>query len=150
MIVNLSVSRGWYQPTLPGDSRLSFSPSNLSLSSSPDLKIKVRTFNYKYEDIRITNSTPGGAAEFGGSRLMREDVVVVTVEYRTGILGFLSDETKKLPGNIGLTDVVLALRWVKERVEDFGGDPNSVTLAGYGQGATIAHLLSLNHLTSSE
>ena len=75
--------------------------------------------------------------------------MVVTVEYRTGILGFLSDETKKLPGNIGLTDVVLALRWVKERVEDFGGDPNSVTLAGYGQGATIAHLLSLNHLTSS-
>ena len=88
--------------------------------------------------------------ELGKKCLMREDVVVVTVEYRTGILGFLSDETKKLPGNIGMTDVVLALRWVKERVEDFGGDPNSVTLAGYGQGATIAHLLSLNPLTSSE
>ena len=76
--------------------------------------------------------------------------MVVTVEYRTGILGFLSDETKNLPGNVALTDVILALRWVKEVVEDFGGDPNSVTLAGYGQGATIAHLLSLNHMTASE
>ena len=149
MIVNHCDSRGWYQPTLLGDSRLSFSPSNLSLSSSRDLKIKVNSFNYKYL-VKDNWLAPGGAAEFGGSRLMREDLVVVTVEYRTGILGFLSDETKKLPGNIGLTDVVLALRWVKERVEDFGGDPNSVTLAGYGQGATIAHLLSLNHLTSSE
>ena len=81
---------------------------------------------------------------------MREELVVVTVEYRTGILGFLSDETKNLPGNLALTDVLLALRWVKEVVEDFGGDPNSVTLAGYGQGATIAHLLSINPLSSSE
>ena len=48
MIVNHSDSRGWYQPTLLGDSRLSFSPSNLSLSSSRDLKIKVNSFNYKY------------------------------------------------------------------------------------------------------
>ena len=40
---------------------------------------------------------------------MREDLVVVTVEYRLGLLGFLSDETKQLPGNFGLADVRLAL-----------------------------------------
>ena len=43
---------------------------------------------------------------------MKEDVVVVTLEYRTGVLGFLSDETKLMPGNLGMTDVVLGLSWV--------------------------------------
>ena len=68
---------------------------------------------------------------------------------RTGILGFLSDETKKLPGNLGLADVSLALSWVQQAIAEFGGNPQSVTLAGYGQGAVIAHLLSLNRVASS-
>ena len=81
---------------------------------------------------------------------MREDLVVVTVEYRVGLLGFLSDETKKLPGNLGMVDVQLALGWVQQAIADFGGNPQSVTLAGYGQGAVIAHLLTLNPGTSSK
>ena len=80
---------------------------------------------------------------------MREDVVVVTVEYRVGLLGFLSDETKTLPGNLGMLDIQLALGWVQQVISDFGGNPQSVTLAGYGQGAVIAHLLSLNPTTSN-
>jgi len=90
-----------------------------------------------------------GAGEFGGNRIMREDIVVVTVEYRVGLLGFLSDETKALPGNLGMVDVQLALGWVQQAIADFGGNPQSVTLAGYGQGAVIAHLLSLNPSTSN-
>ena len=129
---------------------------------------------------------PGGAPQFGGGKLMREDLVVITVEYRsacdedmwiclymlilfivltcflllkhplipqifrTGLLGFLSDETRELPGNLGLTDVALALDWVQQAVADFGGNPGSVTLAGWGQGAVIAHLLSLNPTTASK
>ena len=81
---------------------------------------------------------------------MKEDVVVVTLEYRTGVLGFLSDETKLMPGNLGMTDVVLGLSWVQQAISEFGGNPQSVTLAGFGQGAVIAHLLSLNPLTSSK
>ena len=69
--------------------------------------------------------------------------------FRTGLLGFLSDETRELPGNLGLTDVALALDWVQQAVADFGGNPGSVTLAGWGQGAVIAHLLSLNPTTAS-
>ena len=80
---------------------------------------------------------------------MREDIVVVTVEYRSGLLGFLSDETKTIPGNFGITDVVLALEWVQQAIADFGGNPQLVTLAGFGQGGVIAHLLSLNSVTSS-
>ena len=70
--------------------------------------------------------------------------------FRTGLLGFLSDETRELPGNLGLTDVALALDWVQQAVADFGGNPGSVTLAGWGQGAVIAHLLSLNPTTASK
>ena len=90
-----------------------------------------------------------GAAEFGGHKLMREDLVVVTVEYRTGLMGFLSDETKNMPGNLALSDVALALTWVQQAIAEFGGNPQSVTLAGFGQGAVIAHLLSLNQATAS-
>ena len=99
---------------------------------------------------------------------MREELVVVTVEYRsvqqiftrkyffncslprTGLLGFLSDETKSLPGNLGLADLSLALDWVQQAIAEFGGNPNSVTVAGWGQGAVMAHLLSLNPRTSSK
>ena len=80
---------------------------------------------------------------------MREDIVVVTVDYRSGLLGFLSDETKTIPGNFGMTDVELALEWVQQAIADFGGNPQLVTLAGFGQGAVMAHLLSLNSGTSS-
>ena len=69
---------------------------------------------------------------------------------RTGLLGFLSDETKSLPGNLGLADLGLALDWVQQAISEFGGNPNSVTLAGWGQGAVMAHLLSLNPRTSSK
>ena len=55
---------------------------------------------------------------------MREDVVVVTVEYRVGLLGFLSDETKTLPGNLGMLDIQLALGWVQQVISDFGGNPD--------------------------
>ena len=50
---------------------------------------------------------------------------------RTGLLGFLSDETKSLPGNLGLAD----LDWVQQAIADFRGNPNYVTLASWGQGA---------------
>ena len=69
---------------------------------------------------------------------------------RTGLLGFLSDETKSLPGNLGLADLGLALDWVQQAIAEFGGNPNSVTVAGWGQGAVMAHLLSLNPRTSSK
>lgn len=93
--------------------------------------------------------TEGGAPELGAEFIMREDIVVVTLEYRSGVLGFLSDGTKYMPGNLGLEDVRVALGWVQQNIGDFGGDPGKVTVAGHGQGATIAHLLALNPTTSA-
>lgn len=63
---------------------------------------------------------------------MSKDVVLVSISYRLGALGFLSLEDPELnvPGNAGLKDQILGLRWVQQNIEAFGGDPNNVTLFG--------------------
>ena len=88
-----------------------------------------------------------GAGDVGGydpAALVREQrVVVVTVTYRLGVLGFLGDgEPGGRPANLGLLDIIEALRWVRSRIGGFGGDPGRVTVFGQSAGAdAIAHLL---------
>jgi len=71
-------------------------------------------------------------------------VVVVSMQYRVGPLGFLSVDSDSAPGNAGLFDQQLALRWVQEHVAAFGGDPGRVTIFGESAGAVSVsfHLLS--------
>ncbi|ETN58060.1 carboxylesterase [Anopheles darlingi] len=73
--------------------------------------------------------------------LLERDVVLVTVQYRLGPLGFLSTGTENIPGNMGLMDLRLALEWVQEYIERFGGDPGSVTLFGQSAGAAAISAL---------
>ncbi len=74
--------------------------------------------------------------------LVREQrVVVVTVTYRLGVLGFLGDG-ERIPANLGLLDLVASLRWVHDNIAAFGGDPDLVTLFGQSAGGdAIAHLM---------
>lgn len=71
-------------------------------------------------------------------------VLIVTVNYRLGPLGFLSVDTEDVPGNAGMQDQVAALRWVQTNIHKFGGDPNKVTIFGISAGgASVSlHLLS--------
>ncbi|XP_054571361.1 neuroligin-4, X-linked isoform X2 [Eptesicus fuscus] len=73
------------------------------------------------------------------------NVIVVTLNYRLGVLGFLSTGDQAAKGNYGLLDQIQALRWIEENVGAFGGDPKRVTIFGSGAGASCVSLLTLSH-----
>lgn len=92
----------------------------------------------------------GGGHSTGSSALfayspdyiMMSDVVLVTFNYRTGPLGFLSlkDKSLNVPGNGGMKDQQLAMQFVKDNIHNFGGDPNNITLFGHSSGSTCVSL----------
>ena len=79
---------------------------------------------------------------YDGTQLARHGVIVVSINYRLGIMGFLAhpelsqESTRHVSGNYGLLDQVEGLRWVKANIAAFGGDPANVTLFGESAGAT--------------
>lgn len=82
---------------------------------------------------------------FDGARFAQAGLIIVTVNYRLGALGWLTHPTLSDggPGNFGLMDQIAALRWVHDNIAAFGGDANNVTLFGNGAGATSIALLML-------
>jgi para-nitrobenzyl esterase len=77
-----------------------------------------------------------GAPLYDGAAFARDGVLLVAVNYRLGVPGFL--HLPDAPANRGLLDVLAALRWVAGNAAAFGGDPGAVTLFGQSAGATIA------------
>ena len=80
---------------------------------------------------------------FDATRLAEvADVIVVSINYRLGPLGFLCLDTDEGAGNMGLLDMVLALEWVQDNIHLFGGDKNKVTVFGQSAGgASVGHLM---------
>ncbi|XP_014360335.2 venom carboxylesterase-6 [Papilio machaon] len=81
----------------------------------------------------------GAGGPYDASHIMDRDMVVVTLNYRLGPLGFLSTGDEVIPGNAGLKDQSFALQWVKSNIMMFGGDPDSVTLTGCSAGGASVH-----------
>ncbi|HOO34294.1 MAG TPA: carboxylesterase family protein [Thermotogota bacterium] len=83
----------------------------------------------------------GSEMEFYASQLASKGIVVVNVQYRVSVFGFLtlkelSDESPEgVSGNYAVLDLIQALKWVNQNIEGFGGDPDSVTIAGQSAGA---------------
>jgi para-nitrobenzyl esterase len=93
--------------------------------------------------------TLGGGRYYDPTKLAADGLVVVTVNYRLGVFGFLAHPNLASrpggpTGNYGLMDQQAALRWVRDNIRQFGGDPNRVTIAGQSSGGlnVLEHLVS--------
>ncbi|XP_012215172.1 juvenile hormone esterase-like [Linepithema humile] len=86
----------------------------------------------------------GDATSFGPDYIVKKEVVLVTLNYRLGVLGFLNLYDKVATGNQGLKDVVMALQWIQKNISNFGGDPRNVTIFGESAGAAIVHYLAIS------
>ncbi|XP_063708885.1 juvenile hormone esterase-like [Culicoides brevitarsis] len=90
------------------------------------------------------NGGSGNSMFYGPELLVKEDVIVVTINYRLGFLGFFSTNDRSAQGNYGLKDCVEALKWVQKNIEAFGGDRNRVTIFGQSAGGSMVHHLILS------
>lgn len=85
---------------------------------------------------------------FDGDKLAKRGIVTVFIQYRVGVFGYFTHEeiSKRYghEGNFGLDDQVTSLKWVKKHIEDFGGDPNNITVMGQSAGAMSIQCLLLS------
>lgn len=94
----------------------------------------------------------GSEARYAGDAMARKGIISITANYREGIFGFfahpqLSKETTyKGSGNYGFMDQVAAIKWVKDNIEAFGGDPNRITIVGESAGSMSVSALMASPL----
>ncbi|EDW81345.2 uncharacterized protein Dwil_GK11075 [Drosophila willistoni] len=91
----------------------------------------------------------GNREWYGPDYLIEKDVVLVVIQYRLGVLGFLSLNSPELnvPGNAALKDQVMALKWIKNNCANFGGDPNCITVFGESAGGQGTHYMMMTEQT---
>ncbi|KAJ6642145.1 Esterase B1 [Pseudolycoriella hygida] len=98
------------------------------------------------------NTGSNSTALYGPDYLLMSDVVVVVCDYRLGPFGFMyfKDPSVDVPGNAGLKDQLLALKFVKTNIQNFGGDPDNITLFGHSAGAVSVNLHCISEQSRGE
>ena len=86
----------------------------------------------------------GSAEEYDPTPLVHEDVIVVTINYRLGGLGFLTFGNDIVAGNMGIRDQIAAMHWTKNLIHHFGGDPAKITIFGESAGAISVNALQMS------
>ncbi len=112
-------------------------------AKTPDERVPVLVWIYGGGFSAGSTSTP----VHNGEHLARKGVVLVSINYRVGPLGFLAhpelsaESSHHASGNYGLLDLIAGLQWVKKNIAAFGGDPNRVTIFGESAGAIAVSML---------
>lgn len=89
----------------------------------------------------------GSGPPAGVEYLIKQNIIVVTINYRLGVLGFLCLGIQEAPGNAGLKDQVAALKFVKRNIANFGGDPKKITIYGMSAGGASVEYLILSKMS---
>lgn len=89
----------------------------------------------------------GNQEWYGPDYLVPKGVILVSINYRLAAFGFLSFANTECPGNFGLKDQSLGLKWVQQNISAFGGDPNNVTIFGESAGSASVHYQVLSPLS---
>jgi len=90
----------------------------------------------------------GSVNEHSPDYLLDENVIVVMLNYRLNALGFLNLDIDECPGNMGLKDQLLAIKWIKENIAAFGGDANNITIFGESAGSASVHYHTISPQTT--
>ncbi|KPI43985.1 Bile salt-activated lipase [Cyphellophora attinorum] len=94
----------------------------------------------------FTGGTGQDPGTDGGNLASREDIVVVTINYRLSTLGFLAVPGTDIKGNYGIGDQIVALQWVQQNIASFGGDPKKITIGGSSAGAGSVRAMADSNL----
>jgi para-nitrobenzyl esterase len=124
-----------------------FAPVN-AINANPNGKKALPVFVWIYGG----GAVDGESNDYDGSKLASSNTVVVTVNYRLNLFGYLAhpalDNEGHPFGNYGILDNIFALQWVKQNIANFGGDPTNVTAGGQSAGAREASSLVLSPLAA--
>ncbi len=149
-----------FGPHCPQNRSSGFYSSPISIMSEDCLYLNVWTPGQSGDDLPVMVWIHGGSlrtgsgsnAVYDGTALARKGVIVVTVNYRLGVLGYYSHPglAKESPhhaaGNYGTSDQIAALEWVRQNISAYGGDPANVTIFGESAGAWSVHHLMASPL----
>nr|ARM65383.1 putative antennal esterase CXE12 [Ectropis obliqua] len=127
-------------------------PVKIEMNQQEDCLIaSVYVPDTQERDLPVVVYVHGGAFQVGTGDMIlptalvaENNIIAVTFNYRVGTHGFLCLGTEDVPGNAGMKDQVAALKWVKQNIASFGGNPDEVTIAGYSAGSAAVDLLMLS------
>merc|ERR1711936_127741 len=131
---------------------------NLVTSGSEDclsMNIYTTNTNENNNNLPVLVFLHGGGMILGAGEiyeadfLVDHDVILVTINYRLDVLGFLSLDSPRISGNQALRDVQLALKWIKENIKYFGGDSSRVILSGQSGGSWAVSMAYASPLSES-